>query len=373
MNKLYSLAQILVDKYNVENDCNLKIQRHSENGFSLPYIHSDKIYIDKSVHVWLALYFFGNPNLFIYYRLLKGMLDFNNADGASKLLELIKDEYHSSSERFHYLLSQDPEWITVMVMTITLHELAHHKFKEDKTSYQLFVSEAKNFLQNRPFKMSKDYVPNADFKEVGISFEEIRNFAEEAYDVIIEDDLENENFLEELAADSFVFNHFSQSLSGSGINHAIASTMALSGSCVFFLEYANRINELFFTPINENKKERIKQNLIVTIVDSVNSRIRAIYQDFHINNFFTAENIDDDAKMLYSTLVGTPLSDFNESLDVEFMKSLQPFQDILGEGCQIEFDENKLNFIQNEVDAFENAIIDSILDELDKKTTSLFR
>ena len=177
MNKLYSLAQILVDKYNVENDCNLKIQRHSENGFSLPYIHSDKIYIDKSVHVWLALYFFGNPNLFIYYRLLKGMLDFNNADGASKLLELIKDEYHSSSERFHYLLSQDPEWITVMVMTITLHELAHHKFKEDRTSYQLFVSEAKNFLQNRPFNMSKDYVPNADFKAVGISFEEIRNFA----------------------------------------------------------------------------------------------------------------------------------------------------------------------------------------------------
>ena len=85
MNKLYSLAQILVDKYNVENDCNLKIQRHSANGFSLPYIHSYKIYIDKSVHVWLALYFFGNPNLFIYYRLFKGMLDFNNADGASKL------------------------------------------------------------------------------------------------------------------------------------------------------------------------------------------------------------------------------------------------------------------------------------------------
>lgn len=61
--------------------------------------------------------------------------------------------------------------------------------------------------------------------------------------------------------------------------------MALSGSCVFFLEYANRINKLFFTPINEDKKERVKHNLIATIVDSVNSRIRAIYQDFHINNF----------------------------------------------------------------------------------------
>ena len=372
MNKLYSLAQILVDKYNVENDCNLKIQRHSENGFSLPYIHSDKIYIDKSVHVWLALYFFGNPNLFIYYRLLKGMLDFNNADEASRLLELIKDEYHLSSERFHYLLSQDPEWIMAMIMTLTLHELAHHKFKKNRTSFQQFAKEAKNFLQNMPYNMAKDYVPNADFKAIGIDLEEIRSFAEEAYDIVIEEDLENESFLEELAADSFVFNHFSQSLSGSRVNHAIASTMALSGSCVFFLEYANRIDKLFFTPINENKKEQVKQNLIATIVDSVNSRVRAIYQDFHINNFFTAENIDDDARMLYSTLVGVPLSGFNESLDVEFMKSLQPFQDLLCEGCQIEYDENKLKIIQKEVDTFENAIIGSILNELDKKTTSLF-
>ena len=83
MNKLYSLAQILVDKYNVENDCNLKIQRHSENGFSLPYIHSDKIYIDKSVHVWLALYFFGNPNLFI----LKSASNLNGNLNCSKELE----------------------------------------------------------------------------------------------------------------------------------------------------------------------------------------------------------------------------------------------------------------------------------------------
>lgn len=368
MNRLYSMAQTFVDKYNAECKCNLQIQRFSDNGFSLPYINSENIYIDKSVHIWLALYSFGNPNLFIYYRLLKGMLDLNNADGASTLLELIKAEYHSASDRFHYMLSQDPEWITALVMAITLHELAHHRFKKDRNSYQLLVNDAKEFLQNRSFKLSKDYVPNADFKAIGINLEEIRGFAEEAYDAIIEDDLENDNFLEELAADSFVFNHFSQSLSGCGVNQAIASSMALSGGCVFFLEYANRTNQLFFPPINENKKERVKQNLIATIVDSVNSRIRAIYQDFHINNFFAAENIDDDSRMLYSTLVGIPLSNFNESLDVEFMKSLQPFQDILCEGCKIEFDKNKLQLVRHEVDTFENVIICSILNELDKKS-----
>lgn len=149
--------------------------------------------------------------------------------------------------------------------------------------------------------------------------------------------------------------------------------MALSGSCVFFLEYANRINKLFFTPINKDKKERVKHNLIATIVDSVNSRIRAIYQDFHINNFFASENIDDDSRMLYSTLVGVPITDFNESLDVEFMKSLQPFQDILNEGGQIEFDENKLKLVRQEVDTFENTIIRSILNELDKKSTFTIR
>lgn len=369
MNRLYSMAQTVVDKCNAEYDCNLGMQRYSESGFSLPYIHSDTIYIDKSVHVWLAFYYFGNPNLFLYYRLLKGMLDFNNADGALALLNLIKAEYRSASDRFHYMLSQNPEWIPAQVMIITLHELAHHRFKKDRQLYRLFVNDAKDFLQSRSFNISKDYMPNADFKAAGINIEETREFTEEIYDAVIEDDLEDEAFLEELAADSFVFNHFSQSLSGCGVNQAIASSMALSGGCVFFLEYANRTNKLFITPINENKKERVRHNFITTIVDSVNSRIRAIYQDFHINKFFAAENIDDDSKMLYSTLVGVPLSNFNESLDVEFMKSLQPFQDILNDGCQIDFDENKLKFIRQEAETFEDTIIRSILHELDKKST----
>ena len=369
MNRLYSMAQAFVDKYNAEYTCNLRLRRFSENGFSLPYINTENIYIDKSLHIWLAFYYFGTSNLFLYYRLLKGMLDFNNADGASTILGLIKAEYESSSDRFHYLLSQNPEWIPAQVMAMTLHELAHHRFRNDRSSYQLFVNDVKQFLQNRPFNISKDYVPNADFKAIGINFDEIRGLAEEAYDAIIEDDLENEGFLEELAADSFVFNHFSQSLSGCGVNQAIASSMALTGSCIFFLEYANRTNKLFFTPINENKKERVRQNLLATIVDSVNSRIRAIYQDFHINQFFTEENLDKDSRMLYSTLVGVPLSDFNESLDVEFMKSLQPFQDILNDGCLIDFDENKLKYIRQEVETFEETIIHSILDELEKKSS----
>lgn len=370
MNRLYSMAQAFVDKYNIEYKCNLQIQHFSDNGFSLPYIKSDNVYIDKSTHIWLALYHFGNPNLFFYYRLLKGMLDLNNPDGASMLLKLIKTEYHSSSNRFHYLLSQNPEWIPAQVMVMTLHELAHHRFKHDRNLYQLFVNNAKEFLLRKPFNISKDYVPDADFKATGINLEEIRENIEEIYEVIIEDDLKDETFLEELAADSFVFNHFSQSLSGCEAKQTIAASLALSGSCVFFLEYANRINKLFITPINENKEERVRHNLAASIVDSVNSRIRAIYQDFHINAFFTTEKIDDDSKMLYSTLVGVPLHDFNESLDVEFMKSLQPFQSILNNGCQIDFDDNKLKNIRKETDTFENAIIGSILQELDKKATS---
>lgn len=370
MNRLYSMAQAFADKYNAEYECNLAIQRRSESGFSLPYIHADSIFIDKSVHIWLALYFFGNPKLFIYYRLMKGMLDFNNAEGASVLLELVKSEYQSSSESFHYLLSQNPEWVPAQVMVITIHELAHHLFRTDRNLYQRLVEEVKDFLQNRPFKMDKDYVPNADFKAIGIDLGEIQSYAEEIYDAVIKDDLEDEAFLEELAADSFVFNHFSQALIGCGVNQAIASSMALSGGCVFFLEYANRINKLFFTSICDNKKERVKQNLIATTIDSVNSRIRAIYQDFHINNLFSEVNIDEGSRILYSTLVGVPLHDFNESLDVEFMKSLQPFQDILSEGGQIEFDESKLRHVKQEVDVFENSLIRVILNELDKKSHS---
>lgn len=369
MNRLYSMAQAFVDKYNAEYNCCLQIQPFSDNGFNLPYINSDNIHIDQSNFIWIALYHFGDPILFAYYRLLKGMLDVNDVDGTSKLLNLIKAKYHSSSGRFRYQLSQNPEWIPAHVMVITLHELAHHRFKKDKHLYQSLTNDAKDFLQSRPFNISKEYVPNVDFKAVGIDFEKIRENAEEIYDVIIEDDLEDESFLEELAADSFVFNHFSQSLSGCGVNQMIASSMALTGGCVFFLEYANRTNKLFFTPINENKEERVRNNLIASIKDAVNSRIRALYQDFHIDKFFTEENLDNDSRMLYSTLVGIPLSDFNESLDVEFMKSLQPYQDILNDGCQIDFDENELSFIRQEIETFENTIIHLLLDELDKRSS----
>lgn len=369
MNRLYSMAQAFVDKYNAEYNCSLRIQPFSDKGFNLPYINLNNIYIDQSNFIWLALYHFGTPTLFLYYRLLKGMLDMNNAAGASKLLNLIKAEYHSSYDRFCFLLSQNPEWIPAHVMVITLHELAHHRFREDRDSYQALVNDAKAFLQSRPFNISKDYVPNVDFNAAGINFEEIRENAEEIYDAMIENDLEDDAFLEELAADCFVFNHFSQSLSGCGINQVIASSMALTGGCVFFLEYANRTNKLFFNAVNENKEVRVRNNLIASIEDAVNSRIRAIYQDFHINQFFSEENLDYDLRMLYSTLVGVPLSDFNESMDVEFMKSLQPFQDILNEGCQIDFDENKLRFIRQEVETFEETIIHLILDELDKKSS----
>ena len=368
MNRLYSMAQAFVDKYNAEYKCSLQIQHYSDNGFSLPYINNNNIHIDKSNFIWLAFYFFGNLKLFIYYRLLKGLLEFNNVDETASLLRLIRAEYEASYNRFHNLLSQNPEWIPAQAMTITLHELAHHKFGKDRNIYHLFVNNAKEFLRNRPFELSKDYVPNVDFKAAGLDYEELRQFATEVYDAIIEDDLEDECFLEELAADSFVFNHFSQSISGCGINQAITSFMALSGGCVFFLEYASRTNQLLINPINANKQERNRNNLISTILTSANSRIRAIYQDYQIDQFFVSEGIDEESRKLYSILVGGPLYDFIESLDVEFMKSLQHFQDILNEGCQIEFDEERLKSVQNEVDCFEKNIITMILQELSKKS-----
>ncbi len=36
MNRLYSMAQAFVEKYNAEYNCTLCLQRFSENGFSLP-------------------------------------------------------------------------------------------------------------------------------------------------------------------------------------------------------------------------------------------------------------------------------------------------------------------------------------------------
>ena len=51
------------------------------------------------------------------------------------------------------------------------------------------------------------------------------------------------------------------------------------------------------------------------------------------------------------------------------MKFLQPFQDVLNEGCQINFDTNRLRLIRQEVETFEETIIHSILDELDKKSS----
>lgn len=367
MNRLYSSSQAFVDKYNAEYNCNLQIRQFSENGFSLPYISSSNIYIDKSTFIWVAFYYFGNPKLFHYYRLLKGLIDFNNVDGATKLLKLIKSEYSTSANRFEYLLSQHPAWIPSIVMVMTVHELAHHRFRIDKCLYERMMGEVYEFLQNKLFKISKEFVPDVDFNAAGIKYEEIREGAGDLYDAVIEDDMEDQSYLEELSADRFVFNYFSQAVRGCGVNTAIATMLALLGSCVFFLEFANRTNKLFITPINDSNDERIRNNLIASIIDSINSRIRAIHLDFFISNFWIEEKLDDGSRMLYSTLVGTPLSDFNESMDVEFMKSLQSFQNMLNEGGQIDFDKRELSDIREEADIFEESIISFILGELAKK------
>lgn len=79
MNRLYSMAQAFINKYNAEYSSHLRIRPFSDNGFNLPYINSNDIYIDKSNFILLAFYHFATPNLFLYYRLLKGLLDMNNA------------------------------------------------------------------------------------------------------------------------------------------------------------------------------------------------------------------------------------------------------------------------------------------------------
>lgn len=82
------------------------------------------------------------------------MLEFNNVDETATLLRLIRTEYDASYNRFHNLLSQNPKWLPAQAMTITLLELAHHKFGKDRNIYHLFVNNAKEFLRNRPFELS---------------------------------------------------------------------------------------------------------------------------------------------------------------------------------------------------------------------------
>lgn len=368
MNRLFYMAQAFVDKYNSEHNENIRIIPLPENGFNVPYINMDNIHIDRGNVILNAFYHFGTPSLFIYYRLLRGLVDNNSPDDALMVLDLLKQEFRSYKSRFDHLLSKNPEWIPAQIMVIIVHEIAHHVFKRDVEIYDALIREAKTFLKDRPFNMAWDYKPKLSGSYSTINFKDIQEVAPELFDIVIEDDMQNMQFLEELAADKFVFNHFSNALAGCGINQAIACTSALIGSCSFFLEYINRVNKLFFPVIVENKQERIKLNMVETITESINSRIRAIYQDYYINNYFEEESIDKESRELYSTLVGVPLIDFNESLDTDLMKSLQPFQDILNEGCQIEFDMNKMNMVLREIEDFEKNILKLILNELDKKT-----
>lgn len=374
MNRLYSMALAFVEKYNAEYNCNIQIERTSDTGINLPYINSDKIYIDKTNFIVIAFYHFGNPKLFTYYRLLKELLNLNNVMEAEIIFNLLKKEYELSSKRFKFLLSQNPEWISAQLMVITIHELAHHRLKKDKELYIALTTQAKTFLKEKPFNLSSEFkpnvTPNSTISELEDLFEIIKDNSNTIYDQIAEEDIIDENFLEELSADTFVFNHLYYSTRECEINLLIANTLALLASCTFFLEFANRVNKLFSNPINEDKISRVKNNLIRSIKDSANSRIRAIYQDSHINSAFTEINIDMDSKELYNILVGIPLSNFNEILDVGFIKSLQSYQNILNEGCQIDYDESKLECISQEVQIFEDSILEFILDELNKKVNA---
>lgn len=366
MNILYGMAQAFVEKYNSEYGTNLQIQHTSDDGFRLPYIKNEQLYIDKSIFTCLTLYFFGNPYISHYYRLLKGMADYRCPDKALQLLELIKQEYQKSAKDIKHLISCNPEWIPTQVMVITIHELAHHLFTRDPNLCASLKADVKQYLIEKPFIIS-DSLPDVDFGVLGISLEELNGSILEFYDAMIEDDLEDESFMEELAADTVVFKHLSSALENCGVEMAI-SVMCASLVCfVFFIEYANRIEHIFFTPITPDKKERFKINLARQIQSSINCRLRAIYQDYHINEFWKTLAISKDAKQLYSILCGTPLSKFNGSLDADFMESLQVFQNSLNEGCQIEFDREKLSMIRHEIIDFENEIIDYLISEISKR------
>lgn len=187
-----------VHHFNSEMGANILVSNERSDDF-LPYIEKcddciQILHFDRACIVLLAFYFFGTPSLFHKYCVARKLVDYGYCDEANNLLFSIKKEFADDIDSFIRLLSCNPEWIEMEVGIIITHEFGHYLYANNVEFY--------NQLKSEVF----DYITH--FEKLDKTFNPIKVLLNSFSKHMLRRMSKDNKVIEELAADTFVFNHF---------------------------------------------------------------------------------------------------------------------------------------------------------------------
>lgn len=360
---IYTFIDEYINLYNNEmyDDIHLSMDHCTD---FLPYMEensemSGTLHFDKSCVILLAFYFFGTPSLFHKYCVARKLFDYGYYEEAYELTTVIQNEYSNEFESFLGLLSCNPEWIECQIGIIITHELGHRLYAHD--------SQFKNSIRNSVLKHIDNYDKhNKSYNPLKLlySFFYKKKLKELALDEI---------FIEELAADTFAFNRFSELFSEfeaqidfttKSLDYASISA-AISGSR-FFGEYLSIVKRKYFNPTNKNEFQRLYNNLKSQAKNTIIDITKTSFIESIVLGSMRQHSKNSSSKF-YRQLIYPRVQKFNQSINRDVCRYLQKYMEFLKQGAINEDNEDSYNKSKQHLNTFEAAICDLINQQIIKK------
>lgn len=336
-----NIVKLLIDKYNQELKDTLSLQSMQEE-LHFPYIDTEnkEVYVNNRTAIYIILYFFGSPELFNLYRLIYALYECQQYDKGLEVYEMFQEKYSQQEDSIMNLIDIDSQWVISQFMFIMYHELAHYSFASNEVYKEQYYMNCENNYK----------------KHAGI----IRIFNKRL----------SEKLKEEISADAFAFNQFEPFIEMYKSDPMyIAVTCASAMGCVYFLEYTNRVNQLFYPNVNRDFFDRTKdftQNVF-------NAQLRIKMIDVLIRDVFEQYSLSEDAKKIYRGLILPRVKQYNEGLNTDLYKYIQPYHRILSKGGSLDDSDQILgNSLREKLDSIENELIE-ILNTALKKHDSPYK
>lgn len=366
--RVNSLYQIFLRRICRDNEsANLTIQGNSD--FSLPSIES-AIYADIKTFISLIIYSYGSNRLFYIYFFLHKLVEKRYYDEAELLLDQLKEIGDKEMPSIMDLIKRDPEWIIYQAYFLICHEYGHYLCRKEENPYG--VNPKEKLLNDKSIYKKVNWAQRKLFKKVTTW--------------IIDDN----NFIEELKADAIALK-LNESLWNTILEsepNSIGVYCAINECLIYFLDYFNRVERLceilpkeeICSEIPESIKSwvnRIPKGNRSKVVRCLNWVVKETVFKVRIHqiisyNMSVLEKFpfDKNTKELYKILL-KPVREKNLSINKDDAAFIQPYQSplqkrkkIIGKSKKTEEHKNK---IYSGIESFENKIIDSFYDSLERK------
>lgn len=345
-------------------DANILISNERNDDF-LPSIErcddcTQILQFDKSCIVLLAFYFFGTPSLFHKYCVARKLVDYGYCNETNNLLYIIKNEFTEYIDSFIGLLSCNPEWLEMEVGIMITHEFGHYLYANNEEFYTQ--------IKNNVF----DYITN--FEKLEKTFNPIKVLLNSFNKHMLKRMSKDSNIVEELAADTFAFNHLCDICSYIGDNvkstyvqtYIYPSIMAAISGSRFFSEYVSIVNRIYFNPPNANEKQRLINNSWNQFKRTIEDNVRTSYIE-QIVKTKIKKNGKINIRKFYQMLIYPRVRRFNLSLNKDVCSYLQPYMSILKHGGKITCNNEEYDSCLAHLNEFEDRVCSLISWEIIKK------